>query len=158
MRPFIMVLTFALSVLCQTAPDQERFNRSHQLFREIMVEGSKVVAICELNNMEISKIDVDLVGRNSPKQVLKVMSTDYRYFITAKSLPTEITNLELYVYFMSKEGTSTFVTKSMVGGNTPVIAFKPEVAGDYMIVVKAAKMADEHINDMGFFFLAIAHN
>jgi hypothetical protein len=134
-----------------------KYAESRALFREAMAEGAGIVRLMESQDLEVVKVDMDLVNTAVNKQTLKVLSTDFTYFITAVGQPSRIEDLDIALYYLN-DGNATLVDKDQEADNSPVIKFKPYVAGTYVIQIIAAKMKKGYEQSMGFYFLTIAHD
>ena len=154
----VLLLLNAIAIGQQTRPKGTKYADSRVLFREAMAAGASLVATMESNDLEVVKIDMDLVGAGSSKQTLKKLSEGYTYVISAVGQPSRIVDLDIEVYYINDDGSTTEVKKDLAVDNTPTVSFSPYTSGTYMIVIKAAKMVSGFENAMGFYFLVVAHN
>jgi hypothetical protein len=139
---------------------------SYKLIKEVMDRGSRILTAMEKNDLEIVKVDIDLVGMIESKYVLKVFNygdptqKHYTYVITAIGQPSRISLLNIEVYHMLPSGNPRFVTRSesLNANPTVTVDMTDREAGSYQIVIIVTKMFPGMENWMGYYFLAIAHN
>lgn len=157
MRRWI-VLASLMFMICGASPlDSGKYAESRALFRETMSKGAALVSFMESRDLEIVKIDMDLIGVALNKQTLKVLSTNFTYLITATGQPSRIADLDIEVYYLNGENTS-LVARDEEIDNNPAVTFRPYVNGTYVINLKVAKMLPGYEQAMGYYFLAIAHD
>ena len=150
----IVLLMFVVS----WSQEGTRYADSRLLFREAMSAGSNLVLYMERNDLEVVKIDMDLISTGNDKQTLKKLSPNFSYIISAVGQPSRILDLDIEVYFVQENGGLSLVAQDHEVDNTPTVTFKPYVSGNYMVNIKAAKMVPGQEGNMGFYFLVIAHN
>lgn len=135
-----------------------KYADSRQLFREIMQVGAVIVDQYEKRDLEVVKIDIDLVSKNVSKQTVKKLSRDFSYLISAVGQPSRIKDLDIALFSVGADGSTALLAKDNEIDNTPTIFFTPEISGDYIIVISTASMVSGYDDAMGFYFLAVAHN
>jgi len=123
-----------------------------------MALGSVFVSTAEENNLEIVKIDIDLVGKGNPKQTLKKFSVGFNYAIIAVGIPSRIKDLDIKVFFITNDGEQVLVASDQAVESVAKIAFTPTVSGTYLIVIDAYEMTPDYVGSMGYYFLSIAHD
>lgn len=147
-----------LCVFCTQTYSELKYQDSYIMFREIMKLGSIAVAAAEENNLEVVKIDIDLVGKGNPKQTLKKLSYGFNYAIIAVGSPTRIKDLDIKVYYLTNDGQQVLVAKDQSIESVAKVEFTPTVSGTYFIVIDAYEMAPGYLGTMGYYFLTIAHD
>jgi len=161
MKKYLIALLLLLSAVIPT-PSQTstgtKYADSRKLFREVMGAGSVMVSTMEKLDWEVVKIDMDLVGVGNDKQTIKKMSSNFSYIVSAVGQPSRIADLDLQVFYVGADGSTTLIASDNKIDNDPTVSFQPPVSGTYMIVIKAAKMVEGSEGAMGFYFLAIAHS
>jgi hypothetical protein len=135
-----------------------QYEQSRLDFKDIMIEGSKILQVMENINHEIVKVDIDLVSMKNSKQTLKYMSSKFTYIITAVGQTNKIKDLDIQVHFIQPSGDPYIVKKDIEADNIPTVRFRPYTSGVYMINISAASMIDGYENLSAFYFLAICHN
>lgn len=149
----------------QVAQDTTNAN-SNRLLKEIMNRGNRVLSAMEKNDLEIVKVDIDLVGMTESKDILKTLDygsplqKHYTYVITAIGQPSRISNMEIEVYHITPAGNPRFVLRSDDINSNPTVTIDMTYreAGTYKIVIIATQMLPGYESWMGYYFLAIAHN
>lgn len=134
------------------------YSESHELFKEIMAVGAKMVELFIERDMELVKLDVDLIRTANEKQTLKSLSDQYTYTIFATGQPSRISDLDLEIYRLPETGKPELIAKDTEIDNAPAVQFKPPTAGTYLIVIKAAAMVKGFEEMMGYYFLAVGHD
>jgi len=157
MFKFCVLFTMLISLIQAESPGN-KYENSRKLFREAMAGGAVLVQLLESKDLEVVKIDMDLVSTANEKQTLKRMSTDFSYIVTAIGQPSRIEDLDIKVYFVGDGGKLILIAEDNKADNTPVVTFTPPAAGSYMISIKVASMIEGHEGESGFYFLTIAHD
>lgn len=160
-----------IMVLVVSGYSQTKYSGSRGLFREVMSKGSSIVGFMESKDLEIVKIDVDLISTSREKQVVKEFSNSYSYLISVQGQPSVIESMTILLYRVTSDARTVFVASSddslncvnnglSICGkdNCPRIVFKPSHSGDYLISMRVNKMVPGSTNPMGYFFLAVAHD
>lgn len=158
--PVILISASALfSQVYQPQTSAMKYSESHALFREIMTVGAFMVNTAQKNDLEVVKIDIDLVGKSNPKKTLKVFSKEYRYVITVAGQPSRIIDTDLRVYYLPPQGgDAILVAKDEKVDYLAAIEFSPPANGTYMIVTDAYEMKNGYESSMGYYFMIVAHN
>jgi hypothetical protein len=145
-------------VLIVSGYSQTKYSDSRVLFRNIMSKGSSIVGFMESKDLEVVKIDVDLISPERDKQVIKGFSDSHVYLVSAIGQPSVIEFMSISIYRITPDAGTVLEASSEDNINCPRIVFKPEASGDYLISLKVLKMVEGSQNPMGYFFLAIAHD
>jgi len=148
----LIVITIAAIFAAETGT---KYAYARQIFRETMAELASTVSIMENNDLEVVKIDMDLVGLDNPTQTLKKLTAKLNYVISVSGQPSRIDTLALAVFYVPSNGEIEFLKDDVHA--KPTVTLTPTESGVYMIVVKAVKMKPGKENTMGYYSLAIAH-
>lgn len=154
----LFVTTLMLCVFGTQTYSQSKYQESYIMFREIMKLGSVAVAAAEENNLEVVKIDIDLVGKGNSKQTLKKLSNSFNYAIVAVGSPSRIKDLDIKVYYLTSDGQQVLVAKDQSVDSIAKVEFTPTVSGTYIIVIDAYEMVPGYLGTMGYYFLTITHD
>lgn len=157
-KQLITTATLILCVFCTQTYSELKYQDSYIMFREIMKLGSIAVAAAEENNLEVVKIDIDLVGKGNSKQTLKKLSTGYNYAMIAVGSPSRIKDLDIKVFYITSDGQQVLVARDQSVESVAKVNFMPTVAGTYIIVIDAYEMEPGYLGSMGYYFLTIAHD
>jgi hypothetical protein len=151
MKTSLIILT------CIMALSAGAYDESNQLLDKIMVLGDGAKSAYQKAGMEIVKIDVDLVGKGLPKQVVKKFSGDFKYTIFCIGDPTRIKDIAIKVLYINPTGGTVKISEDDKGNGPSVIVplYNP-TPGDYIIVIDAPEMQPGI--GMGYFYLLIAHD
>lgn len=133
---------------------QAQYAESYLLLQETLGNCAKMVDVARTNDLEVVKIEIDLIGAN-PKITLKAMSPDFTYAIFVQGSTSRIADLDVAVF--ESDGT-TLVQKDVSTSPLAMVSFKPAVAGYYVIQITAAKMMPGYEGSMGQFCLVVTHN
>jgi hypothetical protein len=147
-----------IMVLVISGYSQTKYSDSRKLFREIMSKGSSIVGYMESKDLEVVKIDVDLISPDKDKQIVKCLSDSHSYLISVVGQPSVIESMGISIYCITPDAGTILVSISEDSVPCPRIVFKPGASGDYLISLKVLKMIEGSQNPMGYFFLAIAHD
>jgi len=133
------------------AQEHRNYKESYALLDNTLYIGAQLYNACKRHGYEIVKIDVDLVGAGTEnsKGVLKNLSSDFNYTICCIGERTRIKSIELKVLRLKDE--------VLVGQDTVQVVLKNPVTGNYMIEISAVMQAGFE-NEMGYFYLTIAHD
>jgi hypothetical protein len=152
----VLLLITITAVALFAAVTGTRYAPARQLFREAMSELAGTVNIMEGNDLEVVKIDMDLIGLESPTQTLKKLTAKFNYVISVSGQPTLIDTMALAVFYIPADGDIKFIKEDT--HHKPTVTLTPDSSGVYMIVVRAVKMKPGKENLIGYYSLAIAHD
>lgn len=152
-----MRICFLILSIVTIISGQNNYAGSRALFREALGAGLNLITIFENLDMEVVKIDMDLIGITNPKQSVKTLSAGFSYTITACGQPSLIKDLDIVVHLATSSGEPVFIAQDKAVDNSPTVTFTPIISGTYIISISAASMLPGYENNMGFYFLAVAH-
>lgn len=132
------------------------YDESYRLLRNILKLGAALNDSCHVYGMEVVKVDVDLIGKDIPKQVVKKLSSDFKYSIYCLGDPERIKDIDIKVYLINPNGGTVELVKDESTNPTAEVQLEFPVSGDYIIRVNAFEMQPGFT--MGYFYLCIAHN
>jgi hypothetical protein len=134
------------------------YSNSYFLLDNTLSLGAVMYNECKKRNLEIVKIDIDLIGKGAPKQVLKRMSPNFTYSICCIGEPSRIKDIDLKVYLITTEGKLVLVGKDDKTDIAAEVTLEEPTAGNYMIDVSAFEMQEGFEESMGYFYLTVAHD
>jgi hypothetical protein len=132
------------------------YDESYRLLGNILAIGNGTNAVYRERDMEIVKIDIDLIGKGIPKQVVKKLSGDFTYTIFCLGDPERIKDINIKVYYIIPGGGTLEVAKDDRADPTAEVRLENPTPGDYIIFVDAFEMQSGVT--MGYFYLCVAHN
>lgn len=127
---------------------------SYLLLDETLGNCATILDAARTNDLEVVKIEIDLIGVNS-KVTLKSMSSDFTYIIWAYGSTSRIMDLDLAVY--ADDGL-TLITKDTNQSALAMVKVNPPESGYYILKLTAAKMVSGYESMMGQFCLVVTHN
>lgn len=157
-KQMVTTAVLTLSIFCTQTYSELKYQESYTMFREIMKLGSIAVAAAEENNLEVVKIDIDLVGKGNSKQTLKKLSTGFNYAMIAVGSPSRIKDLDIRVFYITSDGQQILVARDQSVESVAKVNFIPSVAGTYLIIIDAYEMQPGYLGSMGYYFLTVAHD
>jgi hypothetical protein len=147
--------TFPIILTCFMALSAGTYDGSYQLLDNILSLGAITYNTCKERDLEIVKIDIDLVGTGNIKQVVKMMSSDFKYVIFCAGEPTCIKDLNIKVIRIVPGGGLIEVAKDESTDATAEVIVNNPISGNYIIVVDAVEMKPGFT--IGYFYLCVAH-
>jgi len=147
MKPLILLIAF-LSISAFAYENDS----SHAHLTEILREGGSFIKDYMDKNLEIVKIDVDLITGHNKKIVLKEMSSLFKYGLICIGQDGCVKELQVYVWDMSMK----HIIAQAANQRIVTTDFKPETSGSYIIEITAR--VEESCELGGYFFLLIGHN
>jgi len=157
-KQLVTTATLILCVFCTQTYSELKYKDSYDLFREIMALGSILVTTAEKNDLEVVKVDIDLVGKGNPKQTLKKLSVGFNYAMVAVGNPSRIKDLDIKVYYITSDGQQILMAKDQAEESVAKVVFTPIASGTYLIIIEAYEMIPGYSETNGYYFLCIEHD
>jgi hypothetical protein len=140
---------------CFMALSAGTYDMSYQLLDNILKLGAISFNACHDRDLEIVKIDIDLVGKGNAKQVVKMMGSEFKYTIFCIGEPTRIKDINIRVLYIVPGGGTREVVGDETADPTAEVQLNNPISGNYIIVVDAVEMQPGMT--MGYFYLCVAH-
>ena len=147
MKLLILIIAF----LSMTVYAYEN-DSSHAHLTEILREGGSFIKDYMNQDLEIVKIDIDLITGHSKKIVLKEMSSLFKYGLICIGQDGCVKELQIYVWDMGMK----HIIAQAANQRIVMADFKPETCGSYVIEITAR--VEESCELGGNFFLLIGHD
>jgi hypothetical protein len=125
------------------------YDESYTLLANILKLGGVAFSECQKRDLEIVKIDVDLIGKFNSKTVLKTLSSNYNYHFICVGEPSRIKDIDIKVYFVTTGGELVLITKDEKVGQVAKVVIQNPTAGTYAIQLEAYTMQPEYITSLG---------
>jgi hypothetical protein len=153
MRLFISLLM--VFVVSSVAGD---YDDSYKLLSSILELGAITYKGCQKRDLEIVKIDIDLVGKRNPKQTIKRMSSNFRYVLVCVGEPTRIKDIDIKVYYVASDGSYILIVKDDKVDPVAEVTVENPTNGSYVIQIEAYEMQPGYEGSMGYYYLTVAHD
>jgi hypothetical protein len=154
----LVALSVMVLMLCSMPVFSGNYDQSYERLDNILRLGGILYNECKKRDMEIVKIDIDIVGKNSPKQTLKKMSSEFNYDVCCVGDPERIKDLDIKVFYVASDGTLVLVTKDTKVDPTAEVTIEHPTSGSYLIEIEAYEMQTGYENGMSYYYLTVAHN
>lgn len=164
LRPAIFLCILFVQVLAQD--DGNIYTGSYKLLDNTLYMGAELYNACKKHGYEIVKIDVDLVGAGTvnSKRVLKNLSSQFNYTICCVGEQTRVKSVSLKIYRLkeahgvrSSSYGSDLIAQDTTRGYASELKLDHPDNGNYMIEISAT-MQEGFDQDMGYYYLTIAHD
>ena len=122
---------------------------------DLIKKGQLIISLLEGQDEEIVRAEYDLVHKNSPKTIIRTLSSNYTYTITGFAQSDRVEDLDIVVY-KKIDGSWVEETKDTKTDATPMVRINPSYTREYKIVLKVYSWKSDY--DVSCYGLIVSHD